>query len=470
MRGEPSGRRGKVAPTEHGEPAHPPAAYSWYVVFLLLAIYTVSFIDRQILALLVGPIKRDLELSDFAFSLLSGFAFAVFYTVFGLPFARIADSRSRRGLIAFGVAFWSIATAACGLAKVYWQLLLARVGVGVGEATLSPAANSLIADYFPKERLGRALSVYTLGIPIGSALAFILGGAVVAAIEDLPVQQLPLIGRLYGWQIAFFVVGLPGLALALMMVTVKEPYRRGRLSSPDGRAGLPLRTVAAFLRSHARAYTALFLGPAFLSALGYGGTLWMIAFYTRTHGLAASEAGLLFGGVLAVFGTGGILLGGVLADRLSARGRADGPVRVLLWAAILMLPTGVAYPLAPDVALATVLLCLSTLASNMLWGTAYAAIAAITPNEMRGQAAAVYLFIVNLIGLGAGPSIIAAFTDYVYANEAMLNFAMATATALLAPLSALLFATGLKPYARAMRAADARDGSFTQADRQAAAD
>ena len=456
MRDERPERKADSAPTGCGEPPYPPAGYSWYVVFLLLAIYTFSFIDRQILALLVGPIKRDLALSDFAFSLLSGFAFAVFYTVFGLPFARIADSRSRRGLIAFGVAFWSLATAACGVTKVYWHLLIARIGVGVGEATLSPAANSLIADYFPKEKLGRALSVYSLGIPIGSAMAFILGGAVVAAIEDLPVQDLPVIGRLYGWQIAFFVVGLPGLALALMMVTVKEPFRRGRLSAGAGRAGLPLGNVAAFLRSHGRAYAALFLGPAFLSALGYGGTLWMIAFYTRTHGLAASEAGLLFGGVLAVFGTGGILLGGALADRLSARGRADGPMRVLLWAAILMLPTGVAYPLAPDALSATLLLCLSTLASNMPWGTAYAAIAAITPNEMRGQAAAVYLFIVNLIGLGAGPSIIAAFTDYVYASEAMLNYAMATATGLLTPIAALLFALGLKPYARAMAAADAR--------------
>jgi len=445
-------------PPTPAEGPYPPPGYAWYVVFLLLAIYTLSFIDRQILALLVAPIKRDLALSDFAFSLLSGFAFAVFYTIFGLPFARIADSRSRRGLIAFGVAFWSLATAACGLAKVYWHLLAARIGVGVGEATLSPAANSMIADYFPKERLGRALAVYTLGIPLGSAMAFLLGGAVVGAIEDLPPQELPVIGRTYGWQLAFLVVGIPGVAMALLMATVKEPVRRGRMAAAPAGQGLPIGEVIAFLKSHGRAYAALFLGPAFLSALGYGTTLWMIAFYGRTHGLAASEAGLLFGGVLAVFGTGGILLGGAWADRLSARGRADGPMRVLLWAAILMLPTGIAYPLMPDATLATAMLCLSVLAGNLPWGTAYAAIAAITPNEIRGQAAAVYLFIVNLIGLGAGPSIIAAFTDYVYRSEAMLNAAMATSTAVLAPISAVLFTMGLKPYARAMAAADKRAG------------
>jgi len=440
-----------------GAGAYPPEGYAWYVVFLLLAIYTLSFIDRQILALLVEPIKRDLELSDFAFSLLSGFAFALFYTVFGLPFARIADSRSRRGLIAFGVAFWSAATAACGLAKVYWHLLAARIGVGVGEATLTPAANSLIADYFPKHKLGRALAVYSLGIPIGSAMAFILGGVVVGLIEDLPPQDLPIIGRTYGWQLAFFAVGLPGIAMALLMATVKEPIRRGRMSAGPAGQALPIKDVLAFMAGHARAYAALFFGPSFLSLLGYGTTIWMIAFYSRTYGLSASDAGLLFGGVLLVFGTGGILLGGAGADRRIARGQSDGPLRVLFWAAALTLPAGIAFPLMPNWISAAAVMSLSVLVTNMPWGTAYAAIAAITPNEIRGQAAALYLFIVNLIGLGAGPSVIAAFTDYVYRDEMLLNYAMASTTAVVAPIAALLFLSGLAPYRRAMAAADARE-------------
>lgn len=434
--------------------------YQWYVVIVLQVIYTLSFIDRQILALFVGPIKTDLGLSDFAFSLLTGFAFAVFYTFFGLPFARIADSRSRRGLIAFGVAFWSGATAACGVAKVYWHLLLARIGVGVGEATLTPAANSLIADYFPKEKLGRALAVYSLGIPLGSALAFILGGVVVDLVNDLPPQEVPLVGRTYGWQLAFLIVGLPGVLMAALMFTVKEPFRRGRLEGESiSSRGLPLRRVLAFMTNHGRAYTALFFGPACLALIYYGIMLWIIAFYTRTYGISAGDAAMLFGVVLAVFGIAGIMLGGAWADRRIASGQSDGPLRVLFWAALMTLPTGIAFPLMPDLWSATIIMSLTILAVNLPVGTAYAAIAAITPNEIRGQAAAIYLFILNLIGLGAGPSLIAAFTDYFYQNEAFLNYAIATTTAIVAPIAAGLFLIGMSPYRRAMAEATARENS-----------
>lgn len=432
-------------------PPFPSPARAWYAVGLLLAIYTLSFIDRQILALLVGPIKRDLVLSDFEFSLLSGFAFAIFYTFFGLPFARYADRGSRRGLVLFGVLFWSLATAACGLARNFAHLFLARVGVGIGEATLTPAANSLIADCFPPEHLGRALAVYSLGIPIGSAMAFIMGGAVVDLVSSLPPWNFPLIGSLHGWQIAFVIVGLPGLVFAALMLTVKEPYRRGRLRNADGtHHSIPLRDVVRFVRGHLHIYGPLFFGASLLSMLGYGGTLWMIAFFQRAHAMTAGDAGYVFGIILAVFGTAGILAGGATADRWLARGRLDAHLRLLLFGTLAGLPFAIAWPLVPDLAPAIGLLALSTFFSNLPWGTAYAAIAAITPNEMRGQMAALYLFIVNLIGLGAGPTVIALFTDRLFGAESALPYSLATASAVIAPLAALLFALGRRPFAEAM--------------------
>ncbi len=428
---------------------YPPAGAAWGIVALLFLIYTLSFIDRQILALLVEPIKRDLQASDVAFSLLSGFAFALFYTVFGLPFARYADRGSRTGLIAFGVALWSLATAACGLARGFWGLFGARIMVGVGEATLTPAANSLIADLFPPAKLGRALSVYSLGIPIGSAMAFILGGAVVDWVASLPPIDWPIVGKLHGWQIAFVAVGLPGLLFAIVMLVLPEPARRGRRLT-GGAENLPLRKVAAYILRHAPAYAPLFFGAAMLSMLGYGATLWMIAFFARVHGLAAGEAGYVFGLILLVCGTGGILLGGTLADLWFARGRRDAHLALLLIGTLLGLPFGIAYPLVDGLVPAVALLAISTLISNMPWGLAYAAIATITPNELRGQMAALYLFIVNIIGLGLGPSVIAVFTDYVFADEAAIGASLAAATAVIAPIAAILFAIGRRPFARAV--------------------
>ncbi|MGH9752958.1 MAG: MFS transporter, partial [Blastocatellia bacterium] len=211
------------------EEAYPPIGYAWYVVSILTVIYIFSFIDRVILSLLVQPIRRDLGISDTRMSLLMGFSFAVFYSFFGIPLGRLADSRSRRTLIAIGCAVWSLMTAWCGLARNYLQLLLLRMGVGVGEATLSPAAYSLITDYFPKQRLATAMSVYSTAIHLGSGLAYILGGLVVGFIASQGESintGLPIVGAIRPWQIVFFIVGLPGLVLALLMYTVKEPVRR----------------------------------------------------------------------------------------------------------------------------------------------------------------------------------------------------------------------------------------------------
>ena len=199
---------------------------SWYGLAILFIAYTVSFVDRTILSLLVEPIKADLYLSDTQISLLHGLAFAIFYTFLGIPIARLADQRSRKLIITTGICVWSIMTAACGLAGRFSTLFLARVGVGVGEAALSPAAYSMISDMFPKNKLGLALSLYSSGVYVGAGLAFIIGGLAVEAALQLRMPELPLIGIVDGWQVIFFIVGLPGLLVALLMLTVKEPAPR----------------------------------------------------------------------------------------------------------------------------------------------------------------------------------------------------------------------------------------------------
>ena len=213
---------------------YPKPLYSWYVVGILMLAYTNSFIDRQILSLLIEPIQRDLEINDTQISLLAGLAFAIFYTVMGVPIARLADQKNRRTIILWGISIWSILTATCGLAKNFWHLFFSRMGVGVGEATLSPAAMSMISDYFPVTKIARAISIYSMGVYFGAGLALIIGGLVVKLVSETENIVIPFIGEVFSWQITFFYVGLMGLPIFLLLLTIKEPRRRGiDGSNPD---------------------------------------------------------------------------------------------------------------------------------------------------------------------------------------------------------------------------------------------
>src|SRR5690606_31508962 len=234
-----------------GEP-WPRPAVAWYAVVILVIAFVFSFIDRIIIAMLVDPLKQDLGLSDTQLGILQGLAFAVFYAVVGLPIGRWADRYSRRMIIASGIFLWSIMTAVCGLARNFWELFLARVGVGVGEAALSPAAYSMIADYFPKEKLGRAVGVYQAGAFFGAGLSFLVGGLIIQAVAKAGDISLPLVGAVRPWQVVFFVVGLPGVLVALLMFTVREPARRGQLAVHA--AGIPLGTVVRYALSRWRVF------------------------------------------------------------------------------------------------------------------------------------------------------------------------------------------------------------------------
>ncbi|HSB08440.1 MAG TPA: MFS transporter [Blastocatellia bacterium] len=439
--------------TQTTEPEQPyaPAGYAWYVVGVLTIVYIFSFIDRQILNLLVRPIRRDLGISDFQMSLLMGFTFALFYTFFGIPLGRLADSRNRRTIIAAGFAVWSFMTAACGLARNFAQMLLLRIGVGVGEAALSPAAYSIITDYFPPKRRATALSVYSMGIYIGSGVAFIVGGLVAGIASAQETWELPLVGATRPWQVVFFIVGLPGVLLALLMYTIREPVRRGirTLKSAEGKTRVvqvPMNEVIAYLKQNWRTFACHNIGFALLSFSSYGSSAWIPTFFVRNHGWSEARAGQVYGWIVAIASTLGIVAGGRLADWMAERGQRDATMRVGLIAAVAWLPFGLFYPLVPDANWAAALLVPSAFLASAPFGVAPAAIQQMMPNAMRGQASAVYLFVINLIGLGLGPSAVAAATDFVFQDDQDVRYSLLSVATFAHLASAVLLWAGFKPF------------------------
>ncbi len=359
-----------------------------YALGVLVAVYTFNFIDRQILSILLQPIKDDLGLSDSQLGLLAGVAFALFYATLGIPIARFADRGSRRNLIAVALTIWSGMTALSGMAQSFWQLLVARIGVGVGEAGCSPPAHSMLADYYPMERRSTALGIYSLGIPVGIMFGFIAGG---------------WMNEFFGWRAAFLVVGVPGLLLALLVrLTVREP-RRGMSDRQVAVGGaLPgvSETFAYLWRS--RAFRHLSFGAALTAFVGYSVVSWVPAFLIRSHGMSTGEAGSYLGMILGIPGGIGIALGGWLADRLGARDR-----RWYLWivtvSLLVALPFGLGVYLAPGPYLALALLVVPVVLGNFYQATTFAQTQGLATLRMRSVAAAVLLFIINIIGLGLGP-------------------------------------------------------------------
>lgn len=396
-------------------PPYPSPAYSWYVVSVLMLAYVFAFLDRQILALLVDPIKKDIGLSDFQMSLLLGPAFAFFYVTLGIPIGRLADRRSRRTIIGIGIAVWSVMTAACGLAKSFTHLLMARIGVGVGEATLQPCATSLLSDYFPREKRGRAISVYSMGLGIGAGLALVVGGQAIAAVSGGPAYTLPLLGSVSGWQIVFLIVGLPGLLIAALMLTVREPYRRDRINLGDGQAEqIPIRDVIAFLVSRWRTYGGHFLGLSIMGIIGNAYLAWIPTVFIRTWGWGIAEISLYYGLVVSVGGIIGVNLGGWLGDRMYQRGIKDGHMRVVLYGTIMLVIAAVLVPLMPSPWLGLLLLIPHAIGSGIPTACGPAALMMITPNQMRGQVSAVYWFVISILGLMIGPTAVALASETIF--------------------------------------------------------
>lgn len=411
--------------------------YPYYVVGCLMLASALSFLDRLVLALLIDPIRADLGLTDSEVSLLVGAAFATCYVVFAFAFGRWVDLHGRRNAVVLGITLWSLATAACGLASSFGKMFAARAAVGVGEASLNPAAYSMIADYFPAERRGLAMAIYACGASMGGGLAILLGGMVVQwAMDTRPC--LPLMCGASPWQIVFVVIGLPGVLVALLFaLTVREPSRR--FAPSESESPPTYSEIWKYLRCNARVFLPMFSGYALIGVSGYAFSVWGPAYFMRLHELSPASVGLLFGIGYGGFGTLGVLLGGTICDRLR---RIDAPVVVTIGAIILQAPLFIGAYLAGSATLATTLFVGGMFAACMIAGMQAAMVQSLSPGRMRGMMAALYGTVVTIAGLGIAPTATALLSDHVFGGPMGIGKALAATTAAALALAMALILAG----------------------------
>lgn len=403
--------------------------YRAYVMFILVVVYTFNFIDRQIIGILAVPIKADLALTDTQLGLMGGLAFALFYTALGIPIAMLADRSNRTWIMTIALTLWSAMTALCGTVQNFWQLFVARLGVGVGEAGGVAPAYSLISDYFPPQQRARALSIYSFGIPIGSALGIVFGGIIASKID---------------WRYAFFAVGIAGIIIApIFKLTVAEP-ERGQFDPNYSTQSPPsLRTIVRKLM-HKPSFWIMSFGAACSSMMGYGMFFWLPSFFVRSYSISLLDASLFYGAILLIGGLAGIWLGGSLADRFGANKRGAYVVIPAL-AFVATVPFYVVAVLSPNLTTTFFAMLIPT-ALGLVWlGPVLSAIQHVVPPDMRATASAIFLFINNLIGIGVGTMAIGMLSDSLQAQfgDDSLRYAILAGTSFYI-LAAILFLVSSK--------------------------
>ncbi len=414
----------------------------WYAVAVLWLAYICSFVDRQVLALLVDPIRASLSIGDTQFSLLQGLAFGLFYALMGLPCGALVDRFDRRRVIAGGIALWSVATVSCGFAGGFWSLFAARMLVGIGEATLSPGALSLLSDAFVPEKRVLPMSIYVSAGSFGGGLAMVAGGAAMTYVANHPIA-LPGGMNLDGWRAAFVLVGLPGLAIAALMLTIREPARARMAVVAAAKPGW--QTAWVFMRARRGFFLRHFGGFVLFSWLAYSILSWAPAFFIRVHGWTLAETGLRVGLAFLILGPLGAVSGGVFATRVR-KSRTDGNLwSAAVGVAAIVVPS-VAAPLAGNPYLSLALFGLALFFSAFPSGASATAISELTPGHLRGTVAAVYYLLMTVVGLTLGPLSVAALTDYFFVDPKRVGDSMALVAAVISPLAALLVASGLPAF------------------------
>lgn len=413
--------------------------YPYYVVTCLMVASAFSFLDRLVLSLLIDPIRADLHLSDSEVSLLAGTAFALCYVVFAFAFGRWVDARERRRAVVVGISLWSLATAACGFAGSFGKLFAARSAVGVGEASLNPAAYSMIADLFPPARRGVATAIYASGASLGGGFAILVAGQVIEwVMATRPV--LPLLEGAAPWRTVFVLIGLPGLLVALLIaLTVREPKRTGGVDGSAPGFG----DAARYVAQHWRVFVPVFAGFSCLAINGYAFAVWGPAYFMRLHDLTPGQVGLLFGIGYGGGGTLGVLAGGVISDRLAARGRADAPILVSLGAAVVQAPLFVAAYLSRDIGVALGVFCVAMVVSSTVGGAQAAMVQSLAPGRMRGLLAALYGACVNVAGLGVAPVLTAFASDRLFGGPMGIGKALVATAAVSLVGATVLILVGL---------------------------
>lgn len=421
-----------MGPMEGPPPVSPAAA--WGAVGILMVLSLVSFIDRQIISLLVDPIKADLGLSDTQISLLQGLAFVIFYSVTALPLGWAVDRYPRRIICYLGVTFWSLCAAACGLATSFWQLFAARLGVGAGEACLSPASVSLISDLFPREKIGTAMGVYVSAISLGSGVSLILSGAIVGLFGDAARVTFPVLGSIASWQAVFLVTGLLGVVLAFLafLITDPRPAGAGRQAREPAKSRL-----RPYLARNWKVVGYTFVGFSFASFIFYAVGAWTPTFLAREFGMKAEQIGIAWGLTYALSGASGAMGGGMAIDRAFRRGIEDAGLLVPAGAALLALPFFASAYMMPRPLFVLILLGPGILLIGVVSAGSLAIWQRIAPPELRGRLSASFSLVATGLGATLGPIAVATATDRVFADEAMIGRSMAMVVSLALPLLSL---------------------------------
>jgi MFS family permease len=429
---------------------------AWLMVIVLLLAYISSFIDRQLITLLVDPISQDLEITDTQFSLLAGAAFSIFYMAMGIPLGWLADRFNRPILIMSGIMVWSFMTVLSGLANSYAKLFFARMGVAVGEAALSPAAFSLIADSFPAEKRGSAIAVFTMGAYIGAGLALVIGGYAVAYITSLPPLDLPFVGVIKTWQLTFILVGAPGFLIALCFLLIRDPARQGVLKVPANERAINKSTTNqgvtlwGFLRSRWQAFGLVTFAYSFFGMVPIGYMIWTPTIMFRRFEWDPMQIGLTYGSILLIFSTSGVYAGGRFADWLTKRGHKDASVRTALYAFVLAAPFAVATPIMPGSTGFTIMLAVASFFFGAVQSLPGLSLQLIAPNQFRAQIIALYFVAGNLMAMGIAPTLIAVISDYVLQDKGNIALALSIVCAAVLPISAILMGCALKFYRQSM--------------------
>lgn len=428
----------------------PAPATAWRTLWILAIVLGLSQVDRNILSLLLQDIKHDMvgpdgrPVTDTEMGILIGFAFSVVYLFLSYPLSRISDSKSRKIMIAMGVAVWSLSTAACGLARSFWPMFFARAGIGAGEAVNGPATYSLLGDSFPRERLPRAMAILNLGFMGGTALTLILGAGVIAAVSKVHLV-LPVLGVMKGWQLVFLAIGLPGLLIALLTMTITEPARRGVGGRPAAGA-VPIPEVARFLVANGRFYGCLFVSMFINGIIIYGSQNFRAAFFARSYHWPAQQYGLVFGVASLIAIPFGLAAGTLLCEHWNRR-HHDGNMRVAVLASMLAIPFNAGFTLMPNGWLAVVCGAVGSGLVLMAGPPLVAAMQSITPSNVRAQVNSLYLLLFSGITGVIGPIFIGWLTDLQH-DETKLGLVIAVTSAIGGPISLIVMSFAMKPFGK----------------------
>jgi len=415
---------------------------SWWALIVLTATYTFSFIDRQIINLLVDPIRTDLSLSDSQVSFLQGLAFVLPYVILSIPLGRIVDRANRIRVLVIGILVWTVSCVTCGLAKNFWQLGVARMGVGAGEASVTPASWSLLADYFPEDRRALPVSIFLMGPYLGAGLSLILGAEVVGWASGLGSIELPVIGALAPWQLTFMLVALPGLLMVFLLPLLREPPRTQRLTVTTD--PLSWGDVARYVWPRRGVFGAYLLGAPFIVLVLYALQAWVPSLLIRVHGLEIVDAGRYYGTIALVAGSAGVLSGPVAARWLATRmDPARAPLVTSIWSTSLLIPVLVGAGLAESLSWALVLITGASYLVTFPLALFATGLQSASPNEMRGLMAGCFVLSTNLIGLALGPTSVALASDYIFESTQAVGSSLALVGATVLPMAVLLLWRGL---------------------------